>query len=131
METLYSWQARRAGAGITLSHSTGKIVNVTSISVNEGGQVVAVAPSLAEPVMLSTQPHRDAETERVNMGVSDLFFNNEQACEAYRDADGFGEGDEPTEAMVEAAETFQTTLRAAGLMPPTVAALWADFAGRV
>ena len=34
--TLYSWTAIRAGAGITITHSCGKVVNVTGIGAIDG-----------------------------------------------------------------------------------------------
>lgn len=40
MDKLYSWTAVRAGAGITVKHSCGKIVNVATIQP-ESGAVVA------------------------------------------------------------------------------------------
>lgn len=36
MKTLYDWSARRAGAGITITHSTGKITGVDSVCVEDG-----------------------------------------------------------------------------------------------
>jgi hypothetical protein len=36
MPTLYSWEARRAGSSITISHSCGKIVGVMSIKPDTG-----------------------------------------------------------------------------------------------
>jgi hypothetical protein len=36
MDMLYSWRARRAGAGITITHSCGRVVNVESIQVTDG-----------------------------------------------------------------------------------------------
>lgn len=40
MDTLYSWNARRAGGRITVTHSCGKIVGVDRIEPVEG-KVVA------------------------------------------------------------------------------------------
>lgn len=40
MDTLYSWNARRAGGRITVTHSCGKIVGVDLIQP-EGGKIVA------------------------------------------------------------------------------------------
>jgi hypothetical protein len=40
MDTLYSWNARRAGGRITVAHSCGKIVGVDTIQP-ENGKVVA------------------------------------------------------------------------------------------
>ena len=127
MDALYSWTAKRAGAAVTVEHSTGKITGIDNIEPNRLGQVIAQHRD-GRAFVLATAPHQDAETDRVNGGVSDLFFNNEQACEAAQEA---GYPDEPSEAMVEAAKGFQIMLRAAGLAPPTVAALWRDFLDRV
>lgn len=127
MDTLFSWTARRAGPAITVEHSCGKLVGVRNIAVSPLGTVTADHDGYG-PLVLDTTPHRDAFAERVNTGVSDLFFNNEQACEAYRlDADDQGR----TNAMRDAAESFQYALRAAGIAPPTVDALWTDFERRV
>lgn len=123
MDTLYSWTAYRAGAGITVQHSTGRIVGVREIRTDRWGQVRAERGGGHDDVVLSTAPHRDAETDSVNAGISDLFFNHEQACEAYR-------GDDP-QAAADAVEGFRAMLRAAGLVPPTADALWSDFAARV
>src|SRR5688572_9226956 len=130
MDNLYSWTAKRSGPAITIKHSCGGVSGVTGITTDRFGRVIAEHPTYGD-LQLSTAPHQDAETDRVNPGVSDLFFNNEQACEAYRDAEMGAGDDEPSEAMNEAAKGFQYMLRAAGLVPPTVAALWADFLGRV
>lgn len=127
MDTLYSWTARRAGAAITVEHSCGKLVGVRNIAVSPQGIVTADHDDYG-PLVLDTSPHRDATTERVNTGVSDLFFNNEQACEAYRlDRDD----QDRTNRMREAAESMQCALRAEGIVPPTVDALWRDFERRL
>lgn len=129
MDTLYTWQAKRAGAAITITHSTGKITGVAEIAVDDQGRVRAHVPGKEMfDLQLSTAPHQDATTDSVSNGVSDLFFNNEQACEAYRDA---ADPTEPSLTMTEAAEGFQTMLRGAGIVPPTVDALWRDFLDRV
>lgn len=36
MPILYSWEARRAGSSITISHSCGKIVGVVTIQPEDG-----------------------------------------------------------------------------------------------
>jgi len=41
MDRLYSWEAKRAGAAITITHSCGKIVGITGIT-RQGNKVVAV-----------------------------------------------------------------------------------------
>ena len=43
MDTLYSWNAKRAGAGITITHSCGKITGIQEIAVR-AGQVLAITP---------------------------------------------------------------------------------------
>lgn len=43
MDTLYSWNARRAGSSMTITHSCGKITGVTEITVR-AGQIVAITP---------------------------------------------------------------------------------------
>lgn len=127
MDTLYSWTAKRAGAAITVEHSCGKLANVAGLSVDPHGRVLAAHPEYGT-LVLDTTPHRDATTLRVNTGVSDLFFNNEQACEAYRlDLDD----QDRTNRMRDAAEAMQSALRAAGIVPPTVDALWRDFERRL
>ena len=40
MDTLYSWNARRAGGRITITHSCGKIAGIDTIQP-ENGRVVA------------------------------------------------------------------------------------------
>lgn len=54
---LYSWSARRAGAGITISHSCGKIVNVDEITVNSGGEVIARKLTTGEEFHLVAAAH--------------------------------------------------------------------------
>lgn len=130
MDTLYSWSAKRSAAAITVAHSCGKLAGVTGITTDRFGRVVAEHPEFGD-LQLSTAAHRDAETDTVNGGISDLFFNHDQVCEAYRACDVLDERDQPTAPMREAAEGFQTMLRAAGVVPPTVAALVADFAKRL
>lgn len=43
MDTLYSWNARRAGSTITITHSCGKITGVTEITMR-GVLCVAITP---------------------------------------------------------------------------------------
>lgn len=130
MDTLYSWTARRAGAAITVEHSCGKLVGVRNIAVSPQGIVTADHDDYG-PLVLDTSPHRDATTERVNTGVSDLFFNHEQACEAYR----FDMASNATPYIMpklsEAADGFKCALRQAGIAPPTTEALVRDFLGRL
>lgn len=131
METLYSWKARRSGGRITIAHSCGRVSNIDEIAPNENGQIIAVQAAgqasnspPGKAYMLATPPHLAAD--HVNAGVSDLFFNLEQATEAY----GRTEGDDDT-LMLAAAEEFRTMLRCAGIAPPSAAALVADFRKRV
>jgi hypothetical protein len=123
MDTLYSWQARRSGAKITLFHSCGKIPGVDKIGPNENGQIVAVKGEQA--YYLATPPHLHADY--VNAGVSDLFFNYEEATGAYGKETDY----EQARAMIAAAESFRVMLGAAGIAPPSAAALIADFHKRV
>lgn len=51
---LYAWSARRAGAGITVTHSCGKIVNVDEIILNDQGYPIAVKRSTGEQFHLVT-----------------------------------------------------------------------------
>lgn len=51
---LYAWSARRAGAGITITHSCGKIVNVDEIILNDQGYPIAVKRSTGEQFHLVT-----------------------------------------------------------------------------
>ena len=123
METLYSWSARRWGPKMTVFHSCGKIPGVEKIAPNENGQVVA---SKGEQMyLLATPTHLGADY--VNTGVSDLFFNFDEAVEAYRKDDDA----EQERAMLAAAESFRTMLGAAGMAKPSAAALVADFCKRV
>lgn len=41
MDKLYSWEIKRAGAGMTITHSCGKITNVDSISCVDGEVIAA------------------------------------------------------------------------------------------
>lgn len=41
MEKLHNWTAKRAGAGITITHETGKLINVDRITTENGG-IVAI-----------------------------------------------------------------------------------------
>lgn len=41
MPILYSWSVRRSGAAMTISHSCGKIVNVTRIEPNADRHIIA------------------------------------------------------------------------------------------
>lgn len=41
MDRIYSWNARRAGGRITITHSTGKIVGVDVIAP-QNGKIVAI-----------------------------------------------------------------------------------------
>lgn len=41
METLRNWSAKRAGASITITHSTGKITGVEKIEPSSGDRVIA------------------------------------------------------------------------------------------
>lgn len=123
METLYSWKARRSGPKMTIFHSCGKIPGVDVIAPNENGQVVAVKGEQA--YLLATPPHLAAEY--VNMGVSDLFFNYEEATAAY----GKDDDAEQERAMLAAAESFRAMLGAAGMAKPSATALVDDFLKRV
>lgn len=58
MTNLYSWEARRAGAGISITHSTGKITNVQTITSNEHGQIIATKAT-GETYVLVSPPHID------------------------------------------------------------------------
>lgn len=120
MTALYSWIARRAGAGITIEHSCGKITGVIEIAPNENGQLIAWRGG-GETYMLATPPSLRAD--RVNTGVSDLFFNFADAGPAFNE--------ENDTAALAVAEDFRTMLRAAGIAPPSAAALVADFRKRV
>ena len=123
METLYSWSARRAGAKMTLTHSCGKIPGVDRIGPNENGQIVALKGE--QGYILATPPHLHAE--HVNTGVSDLFFNYEEAVDAY----GNDDDAEQQRAMLAAAESFRTMLGCAGMAKPSAQALVDDFLKRV
>lgn len=126
MDTLYTWTAKRSGPSMTVKHSCGSLSGVTGITTDRFGRVIAEHPTYGD-LQLSTAPHQDAEADRVNTGVSDLFFNLENACAAYRDNHPTGR----PAALESAARDFQYMLRAAGIVPPTVAALVADFLARV
>lgn len=43
MERLYSWNAKRAGGRITVTHSCGKIANVDTIQPESGKIIATVA----------------------------------------------------------------------------------------
>ena len=55
MNTLYSWKIRRAGAGMTITHSCGKIVNVAEIEA-DGDRIIATTAAGAE-FELATPPY--------------------------------------------------------------------------
>ena len=124
MDTLYSWDAKRSGAGLSISHSCGKITGVAAIHRDPHGGVQAILPDHTK-FKLDCTPELSVNAPFVSTPVSDLFFNYEPACEAYR-------LDEDREnRMRDAGETFVSLLRGMGVCPPTIDALWADFDGRV
>lgn len=125
METLYSWSLRRAGAKMTLTHSCGKITGVDTVAPNANGVVVARKGD--QEWRLASPPFTNRGGSHVNTGVSDLFFNYEDACEAMR-ADNAAVR---AQRLGAAADSFRVMLECAGLPAPTSDALVADFLGRV
>lgn len=123
MDILYSWSARRSGAAITVTHSTGKVV-VAEISVDRRGHVLAQRLGGSEVLLLAV-PAADDFAPRVSNGVSCLFSEYGPAVAAFV-SDRFDAG----HRLREAAAAFQSRLRAVGVCPPTVGALVADFVGR-
>lgn len=57
METLYSWTARRAGASITITHSTGKITGIEKIEPSGDGRVIATDTSGQKQYVLAAPSH--------------------------------------------------------------------------
>lgn len=54
MNKLYSWKIRRAGAGMTITHSCGKIVNVSEIEAI--GDTVVATTAKGDQFVLATPP---------------------------------------------------------------------------
>ena len=54
MNTLYSWKIRRAGAGMTISHSCGKVVNVSEIEAI--GDTIVATTATGNQFVLATPP---------------------------------------------------------------------------
>lgn len=130
MDTLYSWRAYRSGGAVTVEHSTGKVA-CSGLSVDRFGRVLAqrVDGPVGADLLLAVVPERGAEVETVSTGVSDLFFNFEQASGQVLYDAAFNPTAQP--GLAEAARSFQFMLRAAGICPPTIDALVRDYCGRV
>ena len=42
---LYSWTINRSGAAVTVHHSHGKVTNITKVTLDAGGKIIAIAKS--------------------------------------------------------------------------------------